>query len=58
MAVKMWIMVFWIVMLYLIDWLWWDETVSQNCSHQQAYCSSPKWYVSIESHGDDDAVWG
>jgi hypothetical protein len=25
----------------LIDWLWLDETMSQNCSHQQDYCSSP-----------------
>jgi hypothetical protein len=26
----------------------WDETVSLNCSHQHAYCSSPGWYISME----------
>jgi hypothetical protein len=36
----------------MIDWLWWGETMSQNCGHQWAYCSSPGWYVSMESHGD------
>jgi hypothetical protein len=25
----------------LIDWLWWGETMSQNCGHRRAYCSSP-----------------
>jgi hypothetical protein len=25
----------------LIDWLWWDETMPQNCGHQRAYCSPP-----------------
>jgi hypothetical protein len=29
----------------------WGETVSLNCDHQQAYCSSPRWYMSMESHG-------
>jgi hypothetical protein len=29
----------------------WCETMSLNCSHQQACCSSPRWYLSIESHG-------
>jgi hypothetical protein len=38
------------------DWLWWGETMSQNCSHQRAY-SSPGWYVSMASHGDDGAGW-
>jgi hypothetical protein len=32
--------------------------MSQNRDHQQAYCSSPGWYVSVDSHGDDDAGWG
>jgi hypothetical protein len=31
---------------------------SQNRSHQQACCSSPWWYVSVESHGNDYAVCG
>jgi hypothetical protein len=26
----------------------------QNRGHQRAYCSSPRWYVSVEIHGDDD----
>jgi hypothetical protein len=25
--------------------------VSLNCGHQRAYCSSPRWYMGIESHG-------
>jgi hypothetical protein len=29
----------------------WSETMSLNCGHQLAYCSSPSWYMSIESHG-------
>jgi hypothetical protein len=29
----------------------WGETMSLNCSHQWAHCSSPRWYVSVESHG-------
>jgi hypothetical protein len=32
---------------HLVDWLWWDETMSQNCGHQRAYCSSPGWYVNM-----------
>jgi hypothetical protein len=32
----------------LIDWLWWGETMSQNCGHQRAYRSSPEWYVNME----------
>jgi hypothetical protein len=40
----------------LIDYIG-GETMSQNCGHQRAYCSSPGWYVNMESHGDDeDAV--
>jgi hypothetical protein len=35
----------------------WCETYvsesSHNCSHQRTYCSSPRWYVSMECHGDD-----
>jgi hypothetical protein len=31
--------------------------MSQNCSHQKAYCSSPRLYASMESNGDDDACW-
>jgi hypothetical protein len=27
------------------------ETVSLNCNHQWAYCSSPRWYMSMENHG-------
>jgi hypothetical protein len=31
---------------WLIDWsCWWGETTSLNCGHQQAYCSSPRWYM-------------
>jgi hypothetical protein len=46
--------------IYLwLDWLCrWGET-SQNRGHQWVYCSSPRWYMSMESHGDDDdAGWG
>jgi hypothetical protein len=34
----------------------WGET-SQNCGHQRAYCSSPGWYVSVESRSGDDTGW-
>jgi hypothetical protein len=27
--------------LRLINWLWWGETMSQNCGHQRACCSPP-----------------
>jgi hypothetical protein len=41
---------------WLIDYV--DEArLSQNRGHQRACCSSPRWYVSMESHGDDDAGW-
>jgi hypothetical protein len=40
-----------------IDWLWWGETVSLNCGYQRVYCTSPGWYVSMESHGGDDVGW-
>jgi hypothetical protein len=29
----------------------WCETLSLNCGHQRAYCSSSRWYMSTESHG-------
>jgi hypothetical protein len=29
----------------------WGETISLNCGHQQAYCSSSRWYMSVENHG-------
>jgi hypothetical protein len=29
----------------------WGESVSLNCSHQRAYCSSSKWCMDMESHG-------
>jgi hypothetical protein len=35
---------------------WWSET-SQNCGHQRAYCSPPRWYVSVESQSDSEASW-
>jgi hypothetical protein len=28
---------------YMIDCLWWGETMSQNCGNQRAYCSTPGW---------------
>jgi hypothetical protein len=31
--------------------------MAQNRGHQRAYRSSPGWYVTMESHGDD-AGWG
>jgi hypothetical protein len=27
------------------------ETMSLNCGSQKAYCSSPRWYMSMETHG-------
>jgi hypothetical protein len=29
----------------------WMETMSQNCGHQWAYCSSHRRHVSVEGHG-------
>jgi hypothetical protein len=29
----------------------WGKTTSLNCNQQRAYCSSPRWYMSMESHG-------
>jgi hypothetical protein len=31
--------------------------MSQKRGHQRAYCSSPGWYVSMDSGGGDDAGW-
>jgi hypothetical protein len=28
----------------------WGENMSLNCDHQRACCSSPKWFMIIESH--------
>jgi hypothetical protein len=28
-----------------------SEYMSLNCGHQRAYCSSPRWYMCMESHG-------
>jgi hypothetical protein len=28
--------------------------MSQNSNHQCAYFASPRWYVNVKSHGDDD----
>jgi hypothetical protein len=25
-----------------------------DCDHQRAYCSSPRRYVRVDSHGDED----
>jgi hypothetical protein len=29
----------------------WGETMSLNCSHHRAYCSSPSWYITMDRHG-------
>jgi hypothetical protein len=29
----------------------WVKSVSLNCGHQQAYCSCPRWHMSMERHG-------
>jgi hypothetical protein len=29
----------------------------RTAGHQQAYCSTSRWYVNVDSHGDD-AGWG
>jgi hypothetical protein len=29
----------------------WGETMSLNCGHQHAYCSSSRWCMSTENHG-------
>jgi hypothetical protein len=30
--------------------------MSPNCGHQRAYCSSPMWYISMESHSEVIAI--
>jgi hypothetical protein len=30
----------------------WSETMSLNCGHKWAYCSSPRWYMSMESQSE------
>jgi hypothetical protein len=29
----------------------WGENMSLNCGHQRACCLSPRWYISVDSHG-------
>jgi hypothetical protein len=29
----------------------WGKTVALNCGYQRAYCSSPTWYMGVESNG-------
>jgi hypothetical protein len=29
----------------------WGEKVSLNCGHKGSYCSSSRWYMSMERHG-------
>jgi hypothetical protein len=45
----------------LIAWLWWGETMSQNCSHQQAYRSSPgdmwAWKAMMMMMAAGDNTW-
>jgi hypothetical protein len=31
----------------------WGESMSLNCCHQQAYCSFPGWYMSMETRWND-----
>jgi hypothetical protein len=41
-------------------WWWpcrWSETTFLNCSHQRAFCSSPRWYRSIENHCGLCRLW-
>jgi hypothetical protein len=30
----------------------WVETMALKYDHQRAYCSSPRWYMSMENHGE------
>jgi hypothetical protein len=32
------------------------DLTSQIRHRQWAYCSSPRWYVGVDSHGDNDAL--
>jgi hypothetical protein len=34
-----------------IDWSWRVKTASLNCCHKLTYCSSPRWYMSMENDG-------
>jgi hypothetical protein len=41
---------------WVVGWWWWwscrlGETTSLNYGHQQAYCSSPSWYMNMENRG-------
>jgi hypothetical protein len=36
---------------WLIDHVDGNETMSLNRSHQRAYCSSARWYMSMQNHG-------
>jgi hypothetical protein len=38
-------------MFKLIVMIMWLVEMSLNCSHQRIYCSSPRWYMSMENHG-------
>jgi hypothetical protein len=46
-----------IKILFVFSWSWcwwshrWSKTASLNCGRQQSYFSSPRWYMSVESHG-------
>jgi hypothetical protein len=31
----------------------WGETMSLNCRHHRAYCSSPRWYLSMDPRWND-----
>jgi hypothetical protein len=35
----------------------WGETVFLNCRHQRTYCSSTRWYMSMEGHGGMILTW-
>jgi hypothetical protein len=41
------------VPLTFLSYVWcrWGETTSLNCGHQRAYCSSPRWYMSMNNRG-------
>jgi hypothetical protein len=35
----------------------WVETMSLNCIYKRAYCSSPRWYMSMKSQGGMILTW-
>jgi hypothetical protein len=37
----------------VIKYSWWCETISLNCGHCRAYCSSPTWYEHGEPWWND-----